>query len=110
MAHPQAIVLTQNGNVKRFNTNIIAEANRGNRGILLLKDRKKEPHRVINLMSLNEGTEPVVVKGDTGHDSEFKSVDIPLTERLNNGSAVPELEKLGQVMVMHIDQLKLIDG
>lgn len=110
VAHPQAIVLTQNGNVKRFNTNIIAEANRGNRGILLLKDRKKEPHRVINLMSLNEGTEPVVVKGDTGHDSEFKSVDIPLTERLNNGSAVPELEKLGQVMVMHIDQLKLIDG
>ncbi|MBG9981960.1 DNA topoisomerase IV subunit A [Aerococcaceae bacterium DSM 111020] len=105
--YPQAMLLTQHGNLKRFNVNIIPEANRGNRGVLLLKDRKKDPHRVIDLIALNQGTVPIIVKGDTGVDSELMSVDIPLTERLNNGSTVPDLEKLGQVFALNINQLKL---
>lgn len=106
---PQALVLTQRGHLKRFDIDIINQAGRGSRGILLLKELKTNPHRILTSIPLSHGSIPVVLYGDTGYVYEFNTTDIPLTERLANGSAIAELDQLGKVVTMHPARLKMLD-
>lgn len=109
ITRPQALVLTQRGNLKRFDIEIINQAARASRGIYLLKELKTSPHRILTAIPLTGGSIPVVVHGDTGYIYEFNTKDIPLTERLTNGSAIPELDQLGKVLSMHPARLKMLD-
>lgn len=105
----QLFVLTQRGNAKRFRVEEVAEAKRGGRGTLILKELKANPHRLTEGLALMKGNIPLVIQGDTGHRLEMKAFDITLTERVNNGSVLPELEKLGQIHHMHKARLKMLD-
>ncbi|MGO4938933.1 DNA topoisomerase IV subunit A [Fundicoccus sp. Sow4_D5] len=109
MNRPQALVLTQRGHLKRFDIDIINQAGRGSRGILLLKELKTNPHRILTSIPLSHGSIPVVLYGDTGYVYEFNTTDIPLTERLANGSAISEIDQLGKVLTMHPARLKMLD-
>ena len=108
-SRPQIMLLTQRGNLKRFDVTIVAEAGRGSRGILILKELKSQPHRVLSALALNEGNLPIVIQGDTGQVSVIESVDIPISERLSNGSTITDLDQLGQVVRMHPARLRMID-
>lgn len=105
----QILALTQRGNIKRFESSIVANAARASRGILIFKELKAQPHRVISVMSVPNENIPVVVMGDTGHVNEFMASDVPVSQRLTNGSAVSELDKLGRVVTMHMAKLTIID-
>lgn len=105
----QIVGLTQRGNIKRFKPDIVGSASRGSRGILLLKELKSQPHRLINALAITDAAAPLVVYGDTGFESEIQPNDYPISERLSNGSAVKEIEKLGNVLDIHLAQLKLIN-
>lgn len=106
---PQALVLTHRGHLKRFDIDIINQASRASRGILLLKELKVNPHRLITGLPLVSGSIPVVVYGDTGYMYEFNTTEISLTERLANGSIIADLDKLGKVITMHQSRLKMLD-
>lgn len=105
----QIVGLTQRGNIKRFKPEIVGAASRGSRGILILKELKAQPHRLINALAITETDVPLVVYGDTGFMSEISANEIPVSERLTNGSAMKDIEKLGNVLNIHLAQLKLIN-
>lgn len=105
----QVVAMTQRGNIKRFNAEIMASASRGSRGILILKELKAQPHRLIKALAVTEDHVPLVIHGDTGYVSELNSDEIPLSERLSNGSAVKDLDKLGKVLNIHLAQLRQIE-
>ena len=44
------------------------------------------------------GIEGLKVLGDTGHSVVFPASEIPLSDRLANGSQAPDLAKLGNVL------------
>lgn len=104
----QFVVLTQRGNIKRFKADEIPLTSRAARGLTLLKELKSQPHRIIDVLAVDETT-PVVVQGDTGHFVELTSEEIPLSARLTNGSAVQELDQLGRVVALHPANLTLAD-
>lgn len=107
---PQLLALTQRANIKRFDVEIISQVNnRSSRGHLLLKELKTNPHRFIQVLALQKGNIPVVILGDTGKTLEIKAMDIALTDRLSNGSAIQELETLGKVVGMYPARLKMLD-
>lgn len=105
----QILILTQRGHIKRFEMDIVAESNRGGRGILILKELKSNSHRIIQVLRLQSETIPVIIKGDTGYDVVIDTSAVPISERLSNGSAVSELDKLGQVLTMQPAYLTLVD-
>ena len=104
----QFVVLTQRGNIKRFKADEIPLTSRAARGLTLLKELKSQPHRIIDVLAVDETT-PVVVQGDTGHFVELTREEIPLSARLTNGSAVQELDQLGRVVALHPANLTLAD-
>ena len=107
---PQLLALTQRANIKRFDVDVISQVNnRSSRGHLLLKELKTNPHRFIQVLALQKGNIPVVILGDTGKTHEIKAMDIALTDRLSNGSAIQELETLGKVVGMYPARLKMLD-
>lgn len=107
---PQLLALTQRANIKRFDVDVISQVNnRSSRGHLLLKELKTNPHRFIQVLALQKGNIPVVILGDTGKTHEIKAMDIALTDRLSNGSALQEVEALGKVVGMYPARLKMLD-
>ena len=95
---PQLFALTQRGNVKRSDIEVIPELGRASRGVLLLKELKTNPHQLLKVLLLHKATEQLMIIGDTGHSVQLSASEVPLTDRLANGSQVPELTKLGQVL------------
>lgn len=105
----QIVAVTQRGNIKRFPVDIVGEASRGSRGILILKELKAQPHRFTQALAVIDEETPFVVQGDTGHVVELVGGDVPLSQRLSNGSSVPELDKLGKILDIHFAQLRIVD-
>lgn len=102
ISRPQLFMLTQRGNVKRFDANIISELSRGSRGILTLKELKTNPHQVKQVLPLFNGNVTLSIVGDTGFILTLYSADIPLFDRVSNGSTLSELNKLGNVLEMYV--------
>lgn len=95
---PQLFALTQRGNVKRSDLTVIPELGRGSRGVLLLKELKTNPHQLLKVLALDKAQHQVCLLGDTGHSVVFAASEIPLSDRLANGSQAPYLAKLGHVL------------
>ena len=95
---PQLFALTQRGNVKRSDLTVIPELGRGSRGVLLLKELKTNPHQLLKVLSLDKAQHQVCLLGDTGQSVVFPASEIPLSDRLANGSQAPDLAKLGNVL------------
>ncbi len=105
----QIIILTQRGNIKRFNVDIVAQARRASRGILILKELKQNPHRILAGLVVDNIDRTLAVLGDTGFISSFQVKDIPLSNRLSNGSSLDNLKEVGQVLDLYPSQLELLD-
>lgn len=109
ISRPQLMAVTQRGNIKRFDVEIVTLAARASRGNVILKELKTQPHRIIRAIALLAGSIPVVIQGDTGHVIEMNSNQVTLTERLANGTPLADLDKLGRVIDLHPLQLKMLD-
>ncbi|WP_282920757.1 DNA topoisomerase IV subunit A [Ignavigranum ruoffiae] len=99
------MIFTQKGHIKQFKPEIIPLTKRGGRGLLLLKELKRDPHRVLYASPLYQPIDQVRVLGDTGQDVYLSQADVPLSERLSNGSSLTELAQLGQVIAFTTDPL-----
>ena len=105
----QLFILTSRGHAKRFRVDEVAEAKRAGRGTLVIRELKANPHRIIEGLALKKGNVPLVIQGDTGYRLEMQAFDVTLTERLNTGTVLPDLDKLGQIHHMHKARLKMLD-
>lgn len=102
------MIFTQKGHIKQFKPEIIPLTKRGGRGLLLLKELKRDPHRVLYASPLYQPIDQVRVLGDTGQDVYLSQADVPLSERLSNGSNLTELAQLGQVIAFTTDPLMVL--
>lgn len=82
------LVMTQRGNVKRFRTGEVSRLGRAKRGLMLIKELKANPHRIIYL-DPNPDTQTVyAVKTTRGKEKEVISKTIPFTPRYTNGTSI----------------------
>ncbi|WP_085060425.1 DNA topoisomerase IV subunit A [Staphylococcus haemolyticus] len=95
------IMATQRGAVKRISYKILQQAKRAQRGITLLKELKKNPHRVVVGYVVKD--ESMYTLYSESHSEEGQITDIHLSEQYTNGSFVVDVKEFGDVLNMTID-------
>lgn len=96
------LIATQRGAVKRMKMNFEV-AKRANRGLLLLKELKTHPHRIV-AAAIVQPEAHFHLLSDTGQTVSQPVNSIRLTERYTNGSFVVDESDFGKVLDMFITE------
>ncbi|HDJ3071505.1 DNA topoisomerase IV subunit A [Staphylococcus aureus] len=96
------LMATQRGSLKRISFKILQVAKRAQRGLTLLKELKKNPHRIVAAH---------VVTGEHSHYTLYSKSneehglinDIHKSEQYTNGSFIVDTDDFGEVIDMYID-------
>ena len=83
-----AFLTTQRGAVKRFNVLEISMLTRAKRGLMVLRELKTKPHRVVFMDGeITSNNEYTIVAGN-GETKVVRPMDLTLVDRTSNGSAL----------------------
>lgn len=96
------IMVTQRGAMKRIDFNVLQEAKRAQRGITLLKELKKKPHRIVAGAVVKENHTKYIVFSQ--HHEEYGNIDdVHLSEQYTNGSFIIDTDDFGEVESMILE-------
>ncbi|RBW69176.1 DNA topoisomerase IV subunit A [Bacillus taeanensis] len=90
----QLFVITHRGAVKRIALTEFEKTSRAKRGLVMLRELKKNPHRVTGV-ALVSANERVYIKTDKGKIIDIQTGDYRLTDRYSNGSFVLDIAEDG---------------
>lgn len=95
------LMATQRGALKRISFKVLQVAKRAQRGLTLLKELKKNPHRIVSAAVIRQDdktyeliTEKTIETGNV--------TDIHLSEQYTNGSFVVHVKEVGEVKALFI--------
>ena len=83
-----AFLATQRGAVKRFNVLEVSMLTRAKRGLMVLRELKSNPHRVVYLDGTITSKQEYVIVSINGEMKEIRPMDLSLVDRTSNGSAL----------------------
>ena len=83
-----AFLVTQRGSVKRFNVLEVSMLTRAKRGLMVLRELKSNPHRVVYLDGNITSKQEYVIVSTNGEMKEIRPMDLSLVDRTSNGSAL----------------------
>ena len=83
-----AFLATQRGAVKRFNVLEVSMLTRAKRGLMVLRELKSNPHRVVYLDGTITSKQEYIVVSTNGEIKEIRPMDLSLVDRTSNGSAL----------------------
>ncbi len=83
-----AFLVTQRGAVKRFNVLEVSMLTRAKRGLMVLRELKSNPHRVVYLDGTITSKQEYVIVSINGEMKEIRPMDLSLVDRTSNGSAL----------------------
>lgn len=94
------VIVTQRGAVKRMLAQEINQTSRAKRGVTVLRELKKNPHRIV-YMSEGKSKEMTVIN-QKGQELVINPTDYPIGDRTSNGSFAMD-EKSGGEVIKVID-------
>ena len=83
-----AFIVTQRGSVKRFNVLEVLMLTRAKRGLMVLRELKSNPHRVVYLDGTVTSKQEYVIVSANGEMKDIRPMDLSLVDRTSNGSAL----------------------
>ena len=83
-----AFLVTQRGAVKRFNVLEISMLTRAKRGLMVLRELKAKPHRVVFMDGEISSTSEYTIVATNGETKVVRPMDLTLVDRTSNGSAL----------------------
>lgn len=92
LVDPIVCLATQRGHVKRLRIKEISSLGRAKRGIMILKELKQKPHRIVGVTDCVEPLDTCIVYTSQGKQIEFIVKDYPIADRMSNGSLLKEWE------------------
>lgn len=90
------VILTQRGAVKRMLAQELNQLGRAKRGLMVLRELKNNPHRVVYMGEGDNRT--LLVQNQKGQTVEVASDDYPISDRTSNGSFALD-EKTGGTVI-----------
>lgn len=90
------VMVTQRGAVKRMLAQEIPRTSRAQRGMMVFRELKNNPHRIV-YMGVSDESE-LVVMNQKGEVKEFIATQFPIGDRTSNGSFIMD-EKTGGTIV-----------
>ncbi|ARJ51802.1 DNA topoisomerase IV subunit A [Staphylococcus lutrae] len=96
------LIATQRGALKRIPYKVLQVAKRAQRGITLLKELKKQPHRVVAACVCRpDHTQYHLISQQDEVMGQIK--DIHLSEQYTNGSFVVDIDTFGEIQGLYIE-------
>ena len=83
-----AFLVSQRGAVKRFNVLEISMLTRAKRGLMVLRELKAKPHRVVFMDGEISSTSEYTIVATNGETKVVRPMDLTLVDRTSNGSAL----------------------
>lgn len=93
------VILTQRGSIKRMLAQELTQLGRAKRGLMVLRELKKNPHRV-SFMS-ESSTLELLVTTQSGKQYTIDSQTYPINDRTSNGSFMLEEKQDGEILEVH---------
>ncbi|MDK7194831.1 DNA topoisomerase IV subunit A [Aerococcus urinae] len=94
----QILLATQRGYMKRIRWRDIQTMTRAKRGLMVLREVKSKPHRLVQALEVESTQEVYELYTSNGELSQIKAVDVPLHERYSNGSQIIDEGRLGELL------------
>ncbi|MBQ8219321.1 MAG: DNA topoisomerase IV subunit A [Bacilli bacterium] len=106
-------IITDKGTAKRLKLSNIEKTSRANRGILLMKEIKSNPSKIIKSYLINSKEEIVV--NSIAESKTMKLTEISIMDRQSNGSFVVkdrilDTYKLSEIISDNYDSIKIVDS
>lgn len=97
LKEPSLLIVTQRGACKRMKLNNFTKTSRAKRGLAMLRELKKKPHRIQGFFVIND-QETFSFKTDKGEVQSVFPLDLSLSDRSSNGSFVIDTDNQGEVI------------
>ncbi|WP_051314719.1 DNA topoisomerase IV subunit A [Alteribacter aurantiacus] len=95
-ATPSLFLITQRGAYKRMNLSAFEKTTRAKRGVVMLKELKRQPHRVVKFFAT---TDPVTahIQAKDGTIATVEPKKVRASDRYTNGSFIFDVSQVGDV-------------
>ncbi|MFD1018324.1 DNA topoisomerase IV subunit A [Thalassobacillus hwangdonensis] len=97
LSDPSIVIITHRGAVKRMRLKEFEQTSRAKRGVVMLRELKSNPHRLIN-MHLTESGQEVVIMTEKETTETINPMDYKANDRYSNGSYVVDTDQSGTVI------------
>ena len=100
------VLVTQRGSIKRMNRSEFEKTSRAKRGVLMLRELKKKPHRIAGLLACSYHDQ-ITLQTEKGITEEMLVKEIKLHDRYSNGSFIIDEDEAGEVTDVWISKHEL---
>lgn len=90
------VISTQRGAVKRMKLSEFEKATRAKRGVVILRELKANPHRIMGFVTAADNDE-IFIQTEKGHIETVRTADIRFNDRYSNGSFILDEGENGKV-------------
>lgn len=94
----QWLLMTQRGNMKRMHWEDVSLLKRAKRGLVVLKELKGRPHRVMHAYPVETLDQRFELYGANGELQTIQVRDIPINERYSNGRSMVDEATFGEII------------
>ncbi|MBM7094381.1 DNA topoisomerase IV subunit A [Bacillus sp. H-16] len=95
-ASPSLFLITQRGAYKRMSLSVFEKTSRAKRGVVMLKELKRQPHRVTKFFA-TEGAVTVHIQAADGSVETVDTKKVRASDRYTNGSFIFDVTQTGEV-------------
>ncbi|MEQ6389654.1 DNA topoisomerase IV subunit A [Bacillaceae bacterium S4-13-58] len=97
LSSPNLFLLTNRGSVKRMKISEFEKTTRANRGVVMLRELKRNPHRVVQLFVVSSH-EAIFVESENGKRVTVDPMELRPSDRYSNGSFIMDTDETGPVI------------
>ncbi|MFZ3577736.1 DNA topoisomerase IV subunit A [Virgibacillus sp. DJP39] len=97
LSDPSLVLVTHRGACKRMKLKEFTKTSRAKRGLTMLRELKKKPHRLVGFYLTND-KETITLKTDKDIIQNVFPLDLTLSDRSSNGSFVIDSDNQGEVV------------
>lgn len=90
------VIITQRGSVKRMKLKEFEKATRAKRGVVILRELKANPHRVVGFVVAND-QDTIFIQTEKGQTETVLTSEIRFNDRYSNGSFILDENDNGKV-------------
>ncbi|WP_250881642.1 DNA topoisomerase IV subunit A [Levilactobacillus brevis] len=101
-------LITQRGAFKRLAMKELSVTSRARRGVIVLRELKRDPHRIVDFMTIPAGNPPLEIMTSRERTHDVMPMDHPLSGRYSNGSFVIDTDVEGQPLQLRVKPAELV--
>lgn len=101
-------LITQRGAFKRLAMKELSVTSRARRGVIVLRELKRDPHRIVDFITIPAGNPPLEIMTSRERTHDVMPTDHPLSGRYTNGSFVIDTDVEGQPLQLRVKPAELV--